>query len=374
MKILRFAIKDIISALREHLFLVLVIMLGITTALVTHLVTFGFLEREVLSKKSYSQYNTVSAINIDCFDDAQYRRIVERNDVENAFCCFKPENEDYLLVGWLGSTPQTWFPIGEGIFLSDALVDKPAYVSGNLGVYRQGEQQKLTIMGEEYYIVGSTFLLMENLMCGLEPPHNKQFDSVNTFVFINLEELINMDLNDAFLRVHFKYDPDQPATDFEKAAEEIFAAELLSSKNIFMPPSPIRDFMIENIIFFVSIGLLCLLAYMNIIAMYWHLLSTDSRNYHICSIVGANSKALFALVFIKYLVLYASAAILSVIITIAARPLFALIKIEYVLNFKTLGAVFLFNFATTLLVSLPKMIESISIKNFRKKLLRRGNG
>lgn len=374
MKILRFAIKDIISALREHLFLVLVIMLGITTALVTHLVTFGFLEREVLSKKSYSQYNTVSAINIDCFDDAQYQRIIERNDIENAFCFFKPKNEDYLLVGWLGSTPQTWFPIGEGGFLSDASVNKPAYVSGNLGVYRQDEHQKLTIMGDEYEIVGSTFLLMSNLLAGLESSHKEQFDGVNTFVFIRLEDFTNIAVKDAFLRIHLKYEPNQPAKDFEKAAEEIFAAELLSSKSIFMPPSPIRDFMVENIIFFVSIGLLCLLAYMNIIAMYLYLLSASRRKYQICSIVGANSKALSAVVFIKYLVLYATAAVLSVIATIAARPLFALIKIEYVVNFKTLGAVFIFELATTLLVSLPKMLGAVSAKNFRKNLLRRGNG
>ena len=354
--------------------LLFVITLGIAAALMTHLITFGFMEREVLSKKEYSCYNTVSALHVDTFDEALYLRIAERDDIENAFCFFKPEHENYLLIGWLGSTPQAWFPIGEGGFLNEAKMDKPAYVSSDLGQYRPGAVQKILVMGEEYEIVGNTFLLMSNLQNGLEPSVTFEMKDVRSFVFIKLEEFTHLNISDACVRVHFKYDQDQPAKNFKKAAEEIFGVDVSTGESIAMPPSPLRDFMAENIMFFISIGLLCMLAYMNTIAMYRYLLSSDRRKYQICSIIGAKSRTLFEAVFIKYLVLFASAFVISVITAIMARPLFARIRIAYVLNFKTLAAVFLFELTTTLLVSLPKMLGAVNAKNFRKNLLRRGNG
>ena len=374
MKIFRFAFRDIAASLRSHFALLLVIVLGIATALVTHLVTFGFLEQETVSKKSYSRYNTVSALHVNRFDEALYERIATRDDVQNAFCFFYPENESYLLIGWLGSTPQTWFPVGEGGFLSEAKIDKPAYVSSDVGQYRPGLQQKLLVMGEEYEIVGNTFLMMSNLQMGLEPSLMTEMDDARSFVFIRLEEFTRLNISDACVRVHFKYEQDLSSKDFEKAAEEIFGAEMSTGESIALPPSPIKEVMAENIVFFISIGLLCMLAYMNIIAMYWHRLSSDRRKYQICSILGAKSKTLFAVVLIKYLALFVLAFILSIVAAILAKPLFAYIEIEYVLNAKTLAPVFFFEFVATLLISLPKMLGVVSAKNFRKNLLRRGNG
>ena len=197
MKTLTQAFWDIIRNLRRAPLLFGTVIFGIAAALCTHLITFGFIEKLTEDKREYSVYNTVSVIGADSFGQSTFEKITSMPDIKNAFLFFLPKDADYILVGWYGNEPENWFPLGEGSFLSGSAEKNEAYVSTDIALYDAEKSQSVTIGEKEYEIVGSASLFAFNLMTGMERGASPELLSCSSFVFVNLEELLNTDISDA---------------------------------------------------------------------------------------------------------------------------------------------------------------------------------
>lgn len=374
MKTLTQAFWDIIRNLRRAPLLFGTVIFGIAAALCTHLITFGFIEKLTEDKREYSVYNTVSVIGADSFGQSTFEKITSMPDIKNAFLFFLPKDADYILVGWYGNEPENWFPLGEGAFLSGSAEKNEAYVSTDIALYDAEKSQSVTIGEKEYEIVGSASLFAFNLMTGMERGASPELLSCSSFVFVNLEELLNTDISDACIRVQFDYDADGGKRDFSAAAYELFAeyTEGGTSSEIFTPSDPFRDNMSSNLASFVAIGCLCLISYMNIIGMYLYHLSLQKRRFRIYMIVGARKKQMLGILICKYAVLFSLSFAVSLALSALAKPLFERIRISYILTPKAAAAVFLSDFILTLIICIPKMMKLCGTK-YNRCTLRRGN-
>ena len=141
MKTLTQAFWDIIRNLRRAPLLFGTVIFGISAALCTHLITFGFIEKLTEDKREYSVYNTVSVIGADSFGQSTFEKITSMPDIKNAFLFFLPKDADYILVGWYGNEPENWFPLGEGAFLSGSAEKKRGVC---IDRYRAVRRRKVT--------------------------------------------------------------------------------------------------------------------------------------------------------------------------------------------------------------------------------------
>lgn len=373
MKTLISVIKDIPKDLRRSASLFLVIILGIAAAFSTHLIAYGIVEELSEEKRGYAVYNTISVIGADSFEQSTFEKITALPDVKNAFCFFAPENADYVLVGWYGNDPNNWFPLGEGSFLSGIPGKKEAYVSSSIAQYDADNKQTVSINGAEYEVVGSTTLWALNLLNGIERSEATDLLSYSSFVFVDLGEIPDMDISGACIRVQFSYDGSGDRKNFSAAANDIFGEYTDAGCRIFLPSDPLRDYMASNLAFFVAIGCLCLLSYMNIIGMYWYHLSMQKRRFRIYMIVGAKKRQMLGILVWKYVMLFSASFLIAVLASVLVKPLFEPLQIKYALSVRSVIGTFLLDFALTLLISLPKM-RRICSTEYNHSTLRRGNG
>lgn len=375
MKTLIFVVKDIPKNLRQSASLLLVIILGISVAFSTHLITFGVVMNNAEEKRNYAVYNTVSITGVDTFDRSVLEKVTTMPGVKNAFCFFIPEDAEYILVGWYGNDPNNWFPLGEGSFLNSMSSKKEVYVSTNIAQYDPKNTQTICIHGTEYEVVGSTTLWMLNLTNGLDRSLVSDFLPYSSFVFVELKELLGMNISDACIRIQFDYDGTGSKKEFSVAANELFGYYALTDaeSNIILPSDPLQDYMLSNLVFFIAIGLLCLLSYMNIVGMYWYHLSLQKRRFRIYMIVGAKSGQLLSILVWQYVILFSVSFALSFAISVLAAPLFELIQIEYNLTLGVVLGTYLLDFLLTLIISIPKM-RKICSTEYNRSTLRRGTG
>ncbi len=371
MKTLCFAVCDLFKNFKQSFVLALVIVLGISSALCTHLIASGVIEYNTAEKSEYAIYNTITYCNIESFDQSTYDKLAGRKDIVNAFCFFNAKNEDYVLVGWLGNKPGNWFPLGEGKFISSEDSAKTAYVSSNIAQYTPDKTQIISIHGWEYEIVGSSTLWGLNLTNGLDEAFVSEYISEDSFVFVDLKELLDMDISNACLRIQFESPEHRDAGSFRRIANELFDSNYQPA---ILPADPLSDYMLTNAVFFVLVGLLCLLSYMNIVAMYWYFLSVQNRRFQIYAIVGAKPKTLLSVLLLQYFAMFAVSYVLSIIVALAAKSLFRMIQVEYLLTPRNLVFVFVFEFIITLAISWPKIKNVIIVNRDKGAILRRGNG
>ena len=373
MKTLISVISDITKDIRRSTSLFLVIILGIAAAFSTHLISYGIVEDIAKEKRSYAVYNTISVVGAHSFDQNTYEKITSMPDVKNAFCFFTLKDADYVMVGWYGKSPDNWFPSGEGSFLSGIPERKEVYTSSNIAQYDPNSKKTVSIHGTEYEVVGSTMLWALNLLNGIDHSEVQTLLSYSSFVFVNLGEVIDMDISDACIRVQFDYDGNESRKDFSAAANDIFGEYIDTGRRFFLPSDPLRDYMASNLAFFAAIGCLCLLSYMNIIGMYRYHLSMQKRRFRIYMIVGARKRQMLGILVWKYAALFSTSFLIAVLVSAITEPLFELIHIKYALSAQNVIGTFLLDFVLTLLISLPEMKRICSPK-YNHSMLRRGNG
>lgn len=370
MKLVKLSLFDTLSTLKRSFMFLLVIILGISSALSTHIIAAGVIDEDVAKQREYPSYNTITLTNLSTLDESVYEKIVSMDHVKNAFCFF-PSEEGYTLVGWYGESPDRWFPLGEGRFVSKEPSEKTAYTSSDIAQYEPNKEQQITVGEQKFTVVGSTALWFLNLTTGLDKNlfSNNGFQS--QFVFIHLSELLQMNFSDGCLRIHFE--PGSIGSNrFGQIARDILGTSY-DENTLHLPSDPAKDFLAANTAFFVLIGSLCLLSYMNVIAMYWFYLSTQKRTYHIYTIVGAKKKQLLTLLLVNYLTLFVISFGLAVLFSALMKPLFGMITVSYSLSWNALLPVFGFELLVTSIISIPKMSNLLKTHGVHS-LLRRGNG
>lgn len=370
MKLLNILKKDIAASVKSDSILLFVIILGMGSALLTHLISFSVIQYESCLKAEYSVYNTLTVPDLDSNDKIDFDRIISNDDVVNAFVLFAMPENDIVIVGWHGLQPANWFPLGEGDFISPDTERFSAYVSDTITLYRSDNHETITISGEEYDIIGSTRLYMRNLLNGLDYSSVSTLCEYKKIVFIPLEQLLLMEYYDAYLRIQIQASSLDKYQDILQFANNVLDEAYLP--DMIYPPDPFSDMWVSNLSYFILIGILCIISFVNILAMYWNFLSKNKRKYSIFSFVGATPAQLWIHVVLQYFIYFFCSSLIAILFASIMRPWFAKLNICYNVDIKDSVAVILFELTATFAISVPKMKKIV--RQWDSSKLGRGNG
>lgn len=370
MKLLSLIKKDIGVSMKSNPFLLFVIVLGMGAALMTHLISYSVIQYESRLKSKYAVYNTFTVPNLDSKDNIDFGKIMDNDDIVNAFVLFASPDDNVMIVGWHGEKPGNWFPLGEGEFLKPDGDPFSAYVSDEIALFRPGRHDTITISGEVYNIIGSTRLNMINLLNGLNHYDATMMYDYEKFAFIPLERLLSIEYCDALLRIQIKPSATEKNQHIYQVANTVLGNKYLA--DMIYPPSPLADSWVNNMLYFISIGILCIISFINILALYWNFLSKSKRKYTIFSFVGATSTQLWIYVTLQYVILFFASSITAVLFALIMRPSFSKINLFYNIDFMSFASVILFELVSTFAVSVPQMRNIVQQRIPSK--LGRGNG
>lgn len=353
LKRLRLAVKDLLSLFRDYPAPATAVILGIAVALVTHIIAMGVIGGIIAEQKTWSMYNTVSFIGSGATVQDLNLTALDSGGWKNIFFFFESPDDEAIVIGWKGDSPENWFPLGEGRFLDSNSEEKEAYVSRDGFAYRKGETQTIEIGGVGYSIVGSASIVPINLTNGLSDQRLSFGYAYNTFLFIPIEDALNLldTCENVCLRLHFNENT-TTETRSELWQELMPAAP---QENVFWPTSPMGAAVWSNLAFFVGIGVLCLLAYANIISMFWHLLSMQKQKLTVYNIVGAGRRNICFILLTQYIGLFGLSFGAALLLAAGFIPLFRQIKTPFSLGTEGILAVFAFDFIMCFAVSLPKI-------------------
>lgn len=345
---------DFLALFRDAAAPAVTIVLGIAVALITHIVSVGVLSGVVAEEAKWSVYNTISYIG----DGSRLGEInisaLDSTDYVNVFCFFEAPEDGAIIVGWKGNMPQNWFPMGEGSFFrADANADE-AYIASDSFTYRSGEAQTVHAGGKEYTVTGSTVIVPLNLTNGLSDARLSFVYDQDCFLFIPLEDALALKpTGDICFRLHFseKLTREARLNQWQAIVPDAVEGER------FLPGSPAEEAFLSNAAFFVGIGALCFLSYINIIAMFWHLLSMQKTKFSVYNIIGAGRKTIRFIVITQYTLVFILAFLAALLLMLGIMPLLAKIDVPCVLGAKEIIAVFGFNYFLSLAAGAPKISD-----------------
>ncbi len=354
MKLLSAVWISVKNNIRNSFFLYAFILLGVCFSLSTHFISVAFVGMSSSAKNEYATYNTVSVMDVSELSEEKVQKIKERN-VANVF--FIPDSNDSpMIIGWYGKRPANWFPLGEGSFdMSEPL---NAYVSSDIATFSSDKENTVSVLGKEYKVTGSGVLWLFNFVNGIDDRFAGR--SVTSFVIVPISEIVGIGGNSGCLRIQFvKY-----------TGEDLAFVQSLFQENEIVPPLN-NDSGLENIYYLVPMGIICMLSYINIIVSYWYLLKRQKNEYAVYRILGATDRQMRAILVIKYIMLYLSGFILSLVILAMSKPLLSMLCIEIWYDPVIILITFMIDMVATLLISVPQ-INSILSSRGGTAALRRG--